>query len=160
EDYKYLFGLSAVLLLFLPLVPGLGETINGSRLWVHAGGLQFQPGEVGKIALIVFLAGYLREKREGLAQGRLKDWGPLVVIWGAAMLVLLATDGLGSGLLFYGIFLGVLYVATARLRFVAIAIVLFLAGGAAVYQGTPHVRDRITIWLQPWTTHKVYCALN
>ncbi|HXH95643.1 MAG TPA: FtsW/RodA/SpoVE family cell cycle protein [Gaiellaceae bacterium] len=160
ESYKYLFGLGAILLLFLPLAPGIGQTVNGARLWVHVGSLQFQPGELGKIALIVFLAAYLREKREVLAQGRLKDWGPLLVIWGGAMLVLFATDDLGSALLYYGVFLGMLYVATARIAFVAAGLGLFLAGAAAVYQGTPHVRDRVLNWLQPWTTHKIYCPVN
>ncbi|MFL5910113.1 MAG: FtsW/RodA/SpoVE family cell cycle protein [Gaiellaceae bacterium] len=160
ENYKYLFGLGAIGLLFMPLLPGIGQTVNGSRLWIHFGGMQFQPGELGKIALIVFLAAYLREKREVLAQGRVKDWGPLLVIWGGAMLVLFATDDLGGALLYYGIFLAILYAATARLRFVAVFIVLFLVGSAAVYQGTPHVRERVVNWLQPWTTHKVHCALN
>ena len=119
ERYKYLFGVRAIVLLFLPLAPRFGETVNGARLWVHAGGLTFQPGELGKVALIVFLAAYLREKREVLAQGRLKDWGPLLVIWGGAMLVLFVTNDLGSALLYYGIFLAMLYIATARLSFVA-----------------------------------------
>ncbi|HEY8030313.1 MAG TPA: FtsW/RodA/SpoVE family cell cycle protein [Gaiellaceae bacterium] len=160
ENYKYLFGLGAIALLFMPLLPGIGQTVNGARLWIHFGGLQFQPGELGKIALIVFLAAYLREKREVLAQGRLKDWGPLLVIWGGAMLVLFATDDLGSALLYYGIFLAILYAATARVKFVAAFIGLFLIGSVAVYQGTPHVRERVTNWLTPFTTHKVYCALN
>jgi cell division protein FtsW (lipid II flippase) len=150
EDYKYLFGLGAVALLFLPLLPGIGETVNGARLWVHAGGLQFQPGELGKIALIVFLAGYLEEKREVLAQGRPKDWGPLLVIWGAAMLVLFATDDLGSGLLYFGIFLGMLYVATARGVFVGAFLALFVVGAAGIYYVTPHVRERVSVWIDPW----------
>ena len=104
----------------MPLLPVIGLRVNGARLWVHFGSLRFQPGELGKIALIVFLAAYLREKREVLAAGRLKDWGPLLVIWGAAMMILFVTDDLGSGLLFYGIFLGMLYVATARVAFVAV----------------------------------------
>jgi len=157
ERYKYVFGVTALFLLFLPLAPGIGESINGSRLWIHFGGLQFQPGELGKIALIVFLAAYLREKREVLAQGRLKDWGPLLVIWGGAMLVLFATDDLGSALLYYGIFLAMLYVATARISFVAAALGLFLVGSFAVAHATPHVQERITDWLSPWTTHKVTC---
>jgi len=157
ENYKYIFGLGAVLLLFMPLLPAIGQTVNGARLWVHFGSLQFQPGELGKIALIIFLAAYLREKREVLAAGRLKDWGPLLVIWGAAMLVLFATDDLGSGLLFYGIFLGMLYVATARVAFIAAGLGLFIAGAAVVYQGTPHVRERVTNWLHPWTTAKILC---
>jgi cell division protein FtsW (lipid II flippase) len=160
ENYKYLFGLCAIALLFMPLLPVVGQTVNGSRLWVHVGSLQFQPGELGKIALIIFLAGYLREKREVLAQGRLKDWGPLLVIWGCAMLVLLATDDLGGGLLYYGIFLAMLYAATARIAFVAAGLGLFLAGAAVVYQGTPHVRERVSNWLHPWTTEKVFCPFN
>ena len=160
ENYKYLFGLGAIGLLFMPLLPGIGLRVNGARLWVHFGTLRFQPGELGKIALIIFLAAYLREKREVLAQGRLKDWGPLLVIWGTAMLVLFVTDDLGSGLLFYGIFLGMLYAATARLAFVATGLVLFLAGSVAVYQGTPHVRERVLNWLHPWTTHTIYCPIS
>jgi cell division protein FtsW (lipid II flippase) len=160
ERYKYVFGVTAIVLLFLPLAPVIGESINGARLWIHVGSLQFQPGELGKIALVVFLAGYLREKREVLAQGRLKDWGPLLVIWGGAMLVLFVTSDLGSALLYYGIFLAMLYVATARLSFVAAALGLFLVGSYAVSQGTPHVRERVTNWLSPWTTHKIYCPLN
>ncbi len=150
ERYKYVFGVSAIFLLFLPLTPGIGEEINGSRLWVHVGSLQFQPGELGKIALIVFLAAYLREKREVLAQGRLKDWGPLLVILGGAMLVLLATDDLGSALLYYGIFLAMLYVATARLSFVAAALGLFLVGAFAITRVTPHVQERVDVWLNPY----------
>jgi cell division protein FtsW (lipid II flippase) len=157
ERYKYVFGVTAIGLLFLPALPVIGETINGSRLWIHVGSLQFQPGELGKIALIVFLAAYLREKREVLAQGRLKDWGPLAVIWGGAMLVLLATNDLGSALLYYGIFLAMLYIATARLSFVAIALGLFLVGAFGVSYLTPHVQDRVTNWLSPWSTHKIYC---
>ncbi len=160
ERYKYVFGVTAIFLLFLPLAPGIGETINGSRLWIHFGGLQFQPGELGKIALIVFLAAYLREKREVLAQGSLKDWGPLLAIWGGAMLVLFVTDDLGSALLYYGIFVAMLYIATARIAFVAGAVGLFLVGAFLVSQGTPHVRDRVTNWLSPWSSHKIYCPLN
>ena len=95
-----------------------------------------------------------------LAQGRAKDWGPLLVIWGASMLVLAATNDLGSGLLYYGIFLGMLYVATARTAFVAGFLGLFLVGAFGIYKVTPHVRERVTIWLHPWTEHKVYCPLT
>ena len=160
ESYKYLFGLGAIGLLALPALPGLGQTINGARLWVHLGSLQFQPGELAKIALIVFLAGYLREKREVLAQGRIKDFGPLLVIWGAAILVLIETKDLGGGLLYFGIFLAMLYMATSRVAYVAVGLGLFLVGAAGVYKITPHVRTRVTDWLHPWTTHKVYCPIN
>ena len=150
ESYKYLFGISAVALLMLPALPGLGTTINGARLWVKIGPLQFQPGELAKIALIVFLAGYLREKRETLAQGRLKDFGPLLAIWGAAMLVLVETNDLGSALLYFGIFLAMLYVATGRALFVLIGLLLFAGGAAVAYQTIGHVRERVEIWLNPW----------
>jgi cell division protein FtsW (lipid II flippase) len=150
ETYKYLFGLGAVLLLLLPLAPGIGRVVNGARLWVGVGSLQFQPGELAKIFLIVFLAGYLREKREVLAQGRLKDFGPLLVIWGLAMLVLIETRDLGGGLLYFGIFLAMLYVATARIAYVVTGIVLFTVGSLGVWAITPHVRERVDIWINPW----------
>ena len=150
ESYKYLFGLGAVVLLILPLAPGIGRVVNGARLWVGVGSLRFQPGELAKISLILFLAGYLREKREVLAQGRLKDFGPLLVIWGLAMLVLLETRDLGGSLLYFGIFLAMLYVATARLAYVVAGIVLFGVGSLGVWSVTPHVRDRVDIWINPW----------
>ncbi len=160
ESYKYLFGLAAIGLLVLPALPVLGTTVNGARLWVHLGPLQFQPGELAKICLIVFLAGYLREKREVLAQGRLKDFGPLLLIWGFAMLVLVETNDLGSALLFFGIFLAMLYAATARLLYVGIGLGLFVAGAAVVYKTIAHVHERVVIWLHPWTSHPVFCPLN
>jgi cell division protein FtsW (lipid II flippase) len=158
ESYKYIFGLTAIGLLVLPALPGLGTTVNGARLWIHFGSLQFQPGEIAKLCLIVFLAGYLREKREVLAQGRLKDFGPLLVIWGGAMLVLVETNDLGSAFLYYGIFLAMLYVATGRLLYTGIGIALFLAGSYFVYTKVAHVHVRVPICLHPWTDHKVYCA--
>jgi cell division protein FtsW (lipid II flippase) len=160
ESYRYLFGVAAVALLLVPSLPGIGEQVNGARLWVHVGPLQFQPGELAKICLILFLAGYLREKREALGQGRLKDFGPLLAIWGAAMLVIVQTNDLGSALLNFGIFLAMLYVATGRALFVAAGGGLFLAGSAALYQAISHVQERVTIWLHPWTSDRVYCALN
>jgi len=160
ERYKYIFGVTAIGLLFLPLLPGIKDPVNGANLWIRLGPLQFQPGELGKLALIVFLAAYLREKREVLAQGRLKDWGPLLVVWGMAMLVLFATNDLGSALLYYGIFLALLYIATARLSFVAAALGLFLVGAYAVGRATPHVQERITDWLTPWSSHKVPCFFS
>jgi cell division protein FtsW (lipid II flippase) len=157
ESYKYLFGIGAIVLLFAPRLPGLGTSVNGARLWVHVGDFQFQPGELAKVSLIVFLAAYLREKREVLAQGRPKDLGPLLAIWGAAMLVLVVTNDLGSALLYFGIFLAMLYVATGRLSYVVGGVGLFLAGGAVAYTQISHVQERVTIWLHPWTTEKVFC---
>jgi cell division protein FtsW (lipid II flippase) len=160
ESYKYVFGVGAIALLLLPILPLFGLTVNGARLWVHVGSLRFQPGELAKIMLIVFLAAYMREKREVLAQGRPKDWGPLLVIWALAMLVLLETRDLGGGLLYFGIFLAMLYVATSRVGYVAAGFGLFLVGAVGVWRITPHVRERVTIWLHPWTQHKVFCPLS
>jgi cell division protein FtsW (lipid II flippase) len=151
ESYKYMFGVGAIVLLALPTVPGLGTTINGATLWVQIGPLQFQPGELAKLMLIVFLAGYLREKREVLAQGRLKDFGPLLAIWGAAMLVLVQTNDLGSAFLYFGIFLGMLYVATGRATFAAAGLVLFSGGAYIAYQVIPRVEERVSIWLDPFS---------
>jgi cell division protein FtsW (lipid II flippase) len=160
ESYRYLFGVAAVALLLLPSVPGLGETVNGARLWVDLRVVQFQPGELAKIFLILFLAGYLREKRESLARGQLKDVGPLLAIWGAAMLVIVVTNDLGSALLNFGIFLAMLYVATGRALFVLVGLALFVGGAAVLYNAIGHVQDRVTIWLQPWTDHPVHCSLT
>jgi cell division protein FtsW (lipid II flippase) len=150
ESYKYLFGLAAVVLLVLPALPAIGRSVNGARLWVGVGPFQFQPGELAKLFLIVFLAGYLREKREVLAGGRVKDFGPLLVIWGAAMAVLVQTNDLGSALLYFGIFLGMLYVATARALFAGAGVALFVAGAAAAYRVVPRVQERVSNWIDPW----------
>ena len=160
ESYRYLFGVAAILLLLLPSAPVIGERVNGVRLWVHIGPLQFQPGELAKIFLILFLAGYLREKRDTLAQGRLKDLGPLLAIWGAATLVIVQTNDLGSALLNFGIFLAMVYIATGRALFVLVGSVLFAGGSALLYTALSHVQERVTIWLHPWTTERVYCAVN
>jgi cell division protein FtsW (lipid II flippase) len=160
ESYRYLFGLAAVFLLLLPSVPGLGERVNGVRLWVDIGPLQFQPGELAKICLILFLAGYLREKREVLAQGRLKDFGPLLAIWGAAMLVIVQTNDLGSALLNFGIFLAMLYVATGKSLYVGAGLLLFVGGAGLLYSAIDRIQERVVGWLQPWTDERVYCALN
>lgn len=160
ERYKYLFGVSAVVLLLLPSVPGLGYRVNGVKLWVKIGAFQFQPGELAKIFLILFLAGYLRDKRESLAQGRLKDLGPLLAIWGAAMLVLVQTSDLGSALLNFGIFLAMVYAATGRVLYVGAGLTLFVAGSAALYDALSRVQQRVTVWLHPWTDVKVHCAIN
>jgi cell division protein FtsW (lipid II flippase) len=95
-----------------------------------------------------------------LAQGRLKDFGPLLAIWGAAMLVLVQTSDLGSALLNFGIFLAMLYAATGRALYVAAGLVLFLGGAAALYNALDRVQQRVTVWLHPWTDDKVYCSLN
>jgi cell division protein FtsW (lipid II flippase) len=160
ESYRYLFGVAAVVLLLLPSVPLIGERENGVRLWVDLGFIQFQPGELAKICLVIFLAGYLREKREVVAQGRIKDFGPLLAIWGAAMLVIVQTNDLGSALLNFGIFLAMLYVATGKALFVGAGLALFVGGATLLYTAIDRVHQRVTIWLTPWTDEPVYCSQN
>ncbi len=160
ESYRYLFGVAAVVLLVLPSFPIIGERVGEARLWVDLGPLQFQPGELAKICLILFLAGYLREKREALAQGRLKDFGPLFAIWGAAMLVIVQTNDLGSALLNFGIFLAMLYVATGKALYVGAGLALFVGGAAFLYTAIDRVQTRVTIWLSPWTDEPEFCAQN
>jgi cell division protein FtsW (lipid II flippase) len=160
ERYKYVLGLASIVLLLLPSLPGIGHEVNGVQLWVKVGPLQFQPGELAKLFLIVFLAAYLRDKREVLAQGRLKDFGPLLAIWGAAMLVLVQTSDLGSALLTFGIFVGMLYAATGRALYVAAGLALFLAGAGALYNALDRVQQRVLVWLHPWTDDRVHCTLT
>ncbi len=159
DNVKYILGVSAIALLMLPALPRIGRTINGATLWVDfPGGLVFQPGELAKVLFVVFLAGYLRDNREMLSygaagQGRLpspKHLGPLLLIWGGAMLVLFQTRDLGGALLFFAIFLVMLYTATARWSFVAVGLTLFLAGAYALYHVIPHVQSRVQSWLDPW----------
>jgi cell division protein FtsW (lipid II flippase) len=157
DQVKYLLGLAAIGLLVLPAVPGLGRTINGASLWVGVGPVIFQPGEFAKVLLVVFLAGYLRDNRELLSMGlgryglpSPKHFGPLLLIWGGAMLVLFQTNDLGGGLLYFSIFLAMLYVATGRWPFVAVGLALFAVGAYALYHVVPHVQSRISIWLDPW----------
>ncbi|MFN8188146.1 MAG: FtsW/RodA/SpoVE family cell cycle protein [Gaiellales bacterium] len=157
DHVKWILGTCAVVLLVLPAVPGLGETVNGSSLWIELGPIRFQPGEVAKVLMVVFLAGYLRDKREVLTTGLgrfglppLKHFGPLLVIWGAAMLVLFQTNDLGGGLLYFSVFLAMLYLATARWQYVAVGTLLFAAGAYGLYHVVPHVQDRVQIWLDPW----------
>lgn len=157
DGVKYILGLTAVALLALPAIPGLGTTINGARLWVQLGPVSFQPGEIAKVLIVVFLAGYLRDKREVLTSGTgplglpsLKHLGPLLVVWGAAMLVLFQTKDLGGALLYFSVFLTMLYIATGRWLYVLSGLALFVVGAYGLYHIAPHVQDRVSIWLHPF----------
>jgi cell division protein FtsW (lipid II flippase) len=160
EDYKYLLGTAAVLLLLITMVAG--TTVNGARLWLRVGGVQVQPGEFAKLLLVIFLAGYLREKREVLTFSRrevlgvgvppLKHFGPLLLMAGGSLGVLAVLNDMGSALLLFGIFLAMLYVATGRHLYTVLGIGVFAVGSWLVYESTAHVRERFTVWLNPWAT--------
>jgi cell division protein FtsW (lipid II flippase) len=160
ERFRYTFALVGVIALMLPVVPGLGREINGARLWIRLGALNFQPGEAAKILLVIFLAGYLVEKREllSVATTRLgplllpdpKHLGPLVAAWGFSMLVMVREKDLGSSLLFFAVFLAMLYMATGRAGYLAIGGGLFAMGSVVAYSIFGHVHDRVTTWIDPW----------
>jgi cell division protein FtsW (lipid II flippase) len=165
EQYRYLIAAAALVLLCLPRLPGIGEQVNGAYLGVRIPGVfVFQPTEFAKIGIVVFLASYLRDTRQLLVAGArrvagitlppLKHFGPLLVIWGVAMLLLIVIRDLGSSLMFFGAFLAVLYVATSRVSFVVVGLALF--GLGAWYLGThvPHVTDRVDVWLDPLDAHR------
>ena len=160
ERYRYTIALAGLLLLLLPRVPGIGQQVNGAYLGVKLGPVAFQPAEFGKIAIIIFLAAYLRDTRQVLVQGSrrflgvtlppLKHLGPLLVVWGAAMFMLVFIRDLGSSLMYFGGFLALLYVATNRLSFVTIGMAMFALGAWFFASTVGHVRDRVDIWLDPF----------
>jgi len=160
ERYRYLIATAGIVLLLLPRLPGIGETTNEAFLSVSVGPLTFQPTELAKICIVIFLASYLNEKREVLVVGArtvagivlppLKHLGPLLVIWGAAMVMLVFIRDLGSSLMFFGAFLAMIYVATARISFVIVGLVLFFAGAWFFANTVGHVQERFDIWLDPF----------
>jgi len=153
ERYRYLIALGSILLLVLPRVPGIGAQVNGAYLGISIGPITFQPAEFAKIGIVIFLASYLRDTRQLLA-GRtlppLKHLGPLLVVWGLAMLLLVFIRDLGSSLMFFGAFLAVLYVATNRVSFVAFGLGLFVAGAWFFKSTVGHVQNRIDAWRDPF----------
>ncbi|MCW3050115.1 MAG: cell cycle protein [Solirubrobacterales bacterium] len=162
ERYRYTIAAAGLVLLLLPRVPGIGSQVNGAYLGVRLGSLTFQPAEFAKIAIIIFLASYLRDTRQLLVIGArrfagitfppLKYLGPLLVVWGAAMAMLFLIQDIGSSLMFFGGFLALLYVATNRLSFVTIGLGMFAAGSWALYQMRPTIQNRVDAWLHPFNT--------
>ncbi len=151
ERYRYTIALAGILLLLLPRVPGIGAQVNGAYLAIDLGPITFQPAELAKIAIIIFLASYLRDTRLVLMEGvRLKHLGPLLLVWGAAMVLLVFIRDLGSSLMFFGGFLALVYVATSRFSFVAIGGGLFAAGAWFFTSTVGHVGDRIDAWQNPF----------
>jgi cell division protein FtsW (lipid II flippase) len=160
ERYRYVIALVSLGLLLLPRMPVIGAQVNGAYLGVDLGVVAFQPAELAKLGVVVFLASYLRDRREVLVVGArriagvtlppLKHLGPLLVVWGAAMLMLVFIRDLGSSLMFFGAFLALIYVATNRASFVVIGLAMFFAGAWFFASTVPHVTDRVDIWLDPY----------
>ena len=161
EHYRYVIVAISLLLLVLPRFPGIGSQVNGAYLQIKLpGGVTFQPTEFSKIGLVVFLASYLRDTRQVLVQGArrvlgitfppIKHFGPVLVIWGVAMVSLVLLSDIGSSVMFYGALLAMLYVATGRLSFVVIGVLAFLAGSWFLGTHIPHVHARFETWLHPF----------
>ena len=161
ERYRYTFAAVGLGLLLLPLVPGIGyDAGSGSRIWVQFGPVNFQPGEVAKVALAIFFAAYLADQRELIAtsQWRIgplrlphpKYLGPVLVAWAVTLVVMFYQKDLGSSLLFFALFVVMLWVATQRASFLVIGGGLFAAGALFAWRSFGHVRTRVDIWLDPW----------
>jgi cell division protein FtsW (lipid II flippase) len=160
ERYRYVIAAGGIALLVLPRLPGIGAQVNGAYLGVKLGPITFQPAEFAKIAIVVFLASYLRDTRQVLVQGArrvlgvtippLKHFGPLLVVWGLAMLLLFVIRDIGSSLMFFGAFLALIYVATSRLSFVVFGVLLFALGAWGVTHVVSHVQDRVDAWQHPF----------
>jgi cell division protein FtsW (lipid II flippase) len=162
QSYSYTAMFVGLVLLVLPAVlPASHSVVNGARIWVRFGAFSFQPGEIAKLALEVFFAGYLVRHRDLLRLAgrrvwrielpRARDLGPLLLAWGASLLVLLRESDLGSSLLFFGIFLVVLYVATERGSWLLLGLVLFVIGSVFAFYTIGHVHDRFEAWLHPFS---------
>jgi cell division protein FtsW (lipid II flippase) len=162
ERYRYTIAAVSLVLLVLPRVPGLGDQVNGAYLGIHIPGVfVFQPTEFAKIGFVIFLASYLRDTRQVLVLGArrilgvtippLKHFGPVLVIWGLAMLILFLLHDVGSSLMFYGALLSTLYVATSRVSFVVVGLVAFGLGAWYIGSHVPHINARVQEWLHPLT---------
>ena len=159
ERYRYLLALSGILLLLAPLVPGIGVTKNGARLWLQLGPFSFQPGELAKIALAIFFASYLVERRELLAPGalargamaaRFRAAGPLFGAWALSLVVMVLEKDLGSSALFFALFVAMLWVAAGGFLWPMLGFGMFAAGSLFAWTAFAHVQERVRIWIDPW----------
>ncbi len=160
QRYTYTAAAAGLVLLLLPALPVLGQTINGARLWIRFAGFTVQPSELAKLLLIVFFAGYLVSKRDvlslasrrvvGIDLPRGRDLGPVLIAWGASLAVLIRGKDLGSSLLFFALFVVMLYIATERTSWLLIGLGLFVGGALVAYRLFAHVERRVDTWLDPF----------
>ena len=159
--YAYTLALIGLVLLILPsLLPARISEVNGARLWIRFAGFSIQPGEFAKVFLTAFAAAFLVAKRDvlslagrrfaGIEFPRGRDFGPLLVAWLLCIGVLVRSRDLGSSLMFFGLFLMLLYVATERVSWIVVGVLLFAAGAFVAYQLFEHFRTRVTVWLNPF----------
>lgn len=167
--YTYISLLASVILLILPLIPGISAgSVFGATVWISIGPFTFQPGEIAKITLAIFFAGYLSSNRDlillaGKKIGRLqlprvRDLAPMIVAWLASVGVLVFQRDLGSSILFFGLFMVMIYVATSRVSWILIGVTLIAVGGFAAYQIFPHVARRIDVWVNAFDPEYIGAA--
>ena len=176
SDYKYLFAVAGIVALLLPIFFGI--ELGGAKSWLDLGMFHLQPSEFVKLLLVLFLGSYLVENRIRIKEkepnpkqenggmspnhtingGRhyilpgVQEWGPLLGMWLTALLVLIFQRDLGTALIYFGTFLAMVYVATARWTYIVMGVILFLAGAAAAFLKVGHVHTRVDIWINPWAT--------
>ncbi|WP_082008357.1 FtsW/RodA/SpoVE family cell cycle protein [Microbacterium mangrovi] len=164
--YTYIFGLAGILLLLLPAIPGLSTPGANAAVWVTIPGIgTFQPGEIAKLCLAVFFAGYLVRTREsltttghrflGITWPRLRELGPVLVFWIASLGIIVLQHDLGTGLLIFGMFIAMLYVATGKTSWALIGVILLAVGGYAASRVLPYVNARFQNWLDPFNPDTV-----
>ena len=160
KRFPYLMFLAGMVVLLLPMVPGLGKESHGARIWIHIGPYDFQPAELAKLLLVIAFASYLVDKREVLALAgtrvlgfdlpRIRDLGPILIMWLASIAVMVFQKDLGTSMLFFGLFVAMLYLATERPSWPIFGAILFLAGAYGAYLAFDHVKVRVSAWLFPF----------
>ncbi|MEU2076506.1 MULTISPECIES: FtsW/RodA/SpoVE family cell cycle protein [unclassified Streptomyces] len=170
QRYTYISMAAALVLLLLPLVPGLGSPVYGAKIWINIAGFSIQPGEFAKIVLAVFFSGYLMVKRDALALAsrrfmglylpRGRDLGPILTIWAISLLILIFENDLGTSLLFFGMFVIMLYVATERTSWIVMGLGMSVAGAVGVASFASHVQARVDAWADPFACAKTVAACD
>jgi cell division protein FtsW (lipid II flippase) len=161
QRYRYIAMFTGIVLLLLPMLPGIGRNINGAQVWIGIGPFSFQPGELAKVALAIFFAGYLVTARDSLSMvgrkvlgmrfPRARDLGPILVVFAASMLVLIFQKDLGTSLLYFGLFLVMIYVATGRASWIVLGLGMFALGAFIAYKALNYVADRAHTWLDAFS---------
>ncbi len=160
ERYRYSFAFAGIGLLLLPLLPGIGENINGARLWIHVGSFNFQPGEIAKLALAIFFASVMVERADLLSRGTRRVGrflvldprylAPMLAAWGLSLLIFFSENDLGSSFLFFALFVGMLWVSTGRAVYLGLGALLFAFGSVLALKVIGHAKTRVQSWLDPW----------
>jgi len=166
--YPFIAGIAGLLLLILPALPVIGQTRNGATLWIALGDLSFQPGEIAKILLAVFFAGYLVSRKDSLSEigsrvmgmkvPRAKDLGPILVIWFASIGVLVLQRDLGTSILYFGLFLVLIYTATGRAFYVGAGMIMMITGALVASRMFDYVSRRFDAWLDPFAAENYNAA--